>query len=119
MAGAVLMFLEGQDRIADRREAAVCAAVAGSWGDPATAWPHIFAAQDDGTSVPVKGADMSQFKWEAPSEGQAAAELEALMHGARVTLPTGPDPAEGKAPPPPPPPMPMTGDLGPTDTEWT
>jgi hypothetical protein len=74
--------------------------VAGGWADPSKTWPHIFAVPDDGSAVPSKSADMSQFTWEAPSEQTAAAELEALMHGATVTIPTEPDPAAGMAPPP-------------------
>ncbi len=75
--------------------------MAGGWAAPSTIWPHIFGRDaDDGTSVPSVGADMSEFTWEAPSAETAAAELEALMHGARVTVPTEPDPAAGMKPPP-------------------
>jgi hypothetical protein len=101
------MFLEGQDRLRDHYSRVAYAAVAGRWMEPRDVWPDIFP-RDDGTgnAVPSEGADMSQFTWEHPAEDRAQAELEQLLRGAKVTMPAGPDPAEGMAPPPVLPPAP-------------
>lgn len=101
------MWLEGQDKVTERRQLILRAAVAGRWADPKSAWPDIFAVpEDDGQAVPVEGADLSDFTWETPTAQSAESDLEALMQGARVTMPAVPDPAAGKQPPPFPPPPP-------------
>lgn len=101
MALAIVMFEEGQERMRARQEGALRAAVAGRWLAPDNTWPDIFrSSEDDGTAVPTKDADLTQFTWESPSEASATADLETLMRGARITVPTAPDPAAGKAPPP-------------------
>ena len=93
---SVLIFRENSRRQEERVQAALRAAVAGHWADPRNAWPDIFGipAPDAGESFPTVGADMSEFQWEKPDQERMAAELEALMHGARVQL-RGPGGEEG------------------------
>lgn len=118
---SVLIFREGARRETERAQAALCAVVAANRADPAKVWPEYFgkpAADED--AFPSVGADMSQFRWEAPDEERIAAELEQLMHGARVTL------ADGVAAAPPPREQeaalrPMTSRMGPNtpeELEW-
>jgi hypothetical protein len=117
----VLIFREGTQREQERVQAALRAAVAGRWADPAKVWPEYFgkpAADED--AFPETGADMSGFRWEQPDEQRIAAELEQMMHGARVTLTDGvaaaPPPREQEAAL-----RPMTSRMGPNDAselEW-
>jgi hypothetical protein len=64
---------------------------AGHWvKDPAVIWPEYFGKpKDDQEAFPAVDADMSDFKWEKPTAEQVAAELEQMMHGARVGLRDG------------------------------
>ena len=117
----MLIFREGTQREQERVQAALRAAVAGRWADPAKVWPEYFgkpAADED--AFPETGADMSGFRWEQPDEQRIAAELEQMMHGARVTLTDGvaaaPPPREQEAAL-----RPMTSRMGPNDAselEW-
>jgi hypothetical protein len=94
----VLIFKEGIEREKDRVQGALRAAVAAGRADPVRVWPEYFAKPDDDEeSFPTAGADMSGFKWEAPTAEQVAAELEQMMHGARVSMRDG----QVAAPPPP------------------
>ena len=66
--------------------------------DPARIWPeHFGKPKDDEEAFPEVGADMSDFRWEAPSAEQVAAELDQMMRGARVALRDG----QVATPPPP------------------
>lgn len=91
------------EREKERRERALAAVVAARLADPRAVWPDLFAVPGgDQEAFPSTAADMTDFRWEKPSEQQARDELEMLMHGARVTVPD-PEahPAAGKVPPPP------------------
>lgn len=127
---SVLVFRENQRRQEERVQGALRAAVAGRWADPEKAWPDIFGepGRDAGSAFPSPGADMSGFRWEKPDQERMAAELEQLMHGARVQL-RGAGGEEGPPPVPPPPadppaglrpgappPAPVPGDL--SSLEW-
>lgn len=120
---SVLLFREGARRETERVQAALRAVVAAGKADPAKVWPEYFgkpAADED--AFPSVGADMTGFKWEQPDEARIAAELEQLMHGARVSVADGPPAAA-------PPPReqeaalrPMTSRMGPNDPaelEWS
>jgi hypothetical protein len=127
---SVLVFRENQRRQEERIQGALRAAVAGRWADPAKTWPDIFGkppAPDAGSAFPSADADMSGFRWEKPDEERMAAELEQLMHGARVSLRE--EGGDGPPPVPPPPaeppvalrpgtrpPAPVPGDPG--SLEW-
>ena len=125
---SVLVFRENQRRQEERVQGALRAAVAGRWADPEKAWPDIFGKQKESVEAfPSADADMSEFRWEQPDEQRMAAELEQLMHGARVSLreESGQD-GPPLAPPPAEPPVslrpgtrqpaPVTGD--PSSLEW-
>lgn len=119
---SVLIFREGAQREQARLQQALCAAVAANRADPVKAWPEYFSKPaGDEDAFPEAGADMSQFRWEAPDAGQVAAELEQMMRGARVTVMDGPPAA---APPPREPEAalrPMTSRMGPNsadELEW-
>jgi hypothetical protein len=126
---SVLVFRDNQRRQEERVQGALRAAVAGRWADPEKAWPDVFGkpkpASDE--AFPSADADLSEFRWEKPDEQRMAAELEQLMHGARVSLreetgedgpPLVPPPAEPpvRLRPGAPQPAPVTGD--PSSLEW-
>ena len=85
---SVLVFRENSRRQEARVQQALSAAVAAGRVDPASAWPDLFGrpAPGDDEAFPTKDADMSGFEWEDPGPERAAAELEEMMHGARVSL---------------------------------
>jgi hypothetical protein len=126
---SVLVFRDNQRRQEERVQGALRAAVAAGRADPEKVWPDIFGkpAQAADSAFPSTGADMSEFRWEKPDEERMAAELEQLMHGARVSLRE--EGGDGPPLPPPPPaeppvslrpgaqpPSPVPGD--PSSLEW-
>ena len=120
----MLIFRRGIERTEERLQGALRAAVAAGRADPAKVWPEYFGKPgEDEESFPTRDADMSGFKWEAPTAEQVAAELDMMMRGARVSLPdqvaqappprepeAGLRPANGRLRPPP------AGD--PSELEW-
>lgn len=79
--------------------------VAAGKADPRKAWPEYFAPPDSQAAFPSREADMSSFTWEKPTPESVASDLEAMMHGARVTVadPAAPptEPPRIAMPPPP------------------
>lgn len=72
------MFLERQEREDDRLERAKAAAVAGHPQiDIKKVWPEYFATKSE-FLVPSADADMSGFKWEAPSPQSYESDMAAL-----------------------------------------
>ena len=103
----MLYFEDGQRRRDQREHQALCAMVASGKVDPRKAFPEFFAPDDMGEAFPSPDADMSGFTWEKPTPDSVARDIEAMMHGARVTVldhdvmaPPSEPPRIASAPPP-------------------